>query len=102
MVAGIGQVQALRQTVRSSETALQATQAGFQAGRRTTLDILVAERELLRAQRDYARARYDYLLDTLRLEQAVGTLAPGDLERVNGWLGAPVLTDAVEVSRAAR
>jgi outer membrane protein len=86
VVAGIRQVQALRQSLRSSETALTATQAGFQAGRRTTLDILIAERELLRIQRDYARARYDYVLNSLRLKQAIGALAPKDLEQINHWL----------------
>lgn len=42
--------------------------------------------ERLRAQKDYARARYDYLLNTLRLKQAVGTLSPTDLAHVNQWL----------------
>ncbi|MGZ4957326.1 MAG: hypothetical protein ACXV8Q_19685 [Methylobacter sp.] len=42
--------------------------------------------ERLRAQKDYARAHYDYLLNTLRLKQAVGTLSPTDLAHVNQWL----------------
>lgn|GEM_PF-5045354 len=42
--------------------------------------------EWLRAQKDYARARNDYLLNTLRLKQAVGTLSPTDLAHVNQWL----------------
>ncbi|WP_150113264.1 hypothetical protein [Methylobacter tundripaludum] len=42
--------------------------------------------ERLRAQKDYARARYDYLLNTLRLKQAVGTLSSTDLAHVNQWL----------------
>jgi outer membrane protein len=86
VVAGISRVNALQQTLRSSETGLKATEAGFRAGRRTALDVIVAERERLRAQKDYTRARYDYLLDTLRLKQAVGTLSPTDLAQVNGWL----------------
>jgi len=86
VVAGISRVNALQQTLRSSETGVKATEAGFRAGRRTALDVIVAERERLRAQKDYARARYDYLLNTLRLKQAVGTLSPTDLAQVNGWL----------------
>jgi outer membrane protein len=86
VVAGISRVKALQQALKSAETGLTATQAGFNAGRRTSLDIIVAERELLGAQRDYARARYDYLLDSLRLKQAVGSLSPQDLQQVNSWL----------------
>lgn len=86
VVAGISRVKALQQALKSAETGLAATQAGFNAGRRTALDMIVAERELLGAQRDYARARYDYLLDSLRLKQAVGSLSPDDLRQVNRWL----------------
>ena len=86
VVAGISRVNALQQTLRSSETGVKATEAGFRAGRRTALDVIVAERERRRAQKDYARARYDYLLNTLRLKQAVGTLSPTDLAYVNQWL----------------
>ncbi len=91
VVSGISRVNALQQTLRSSETGVKATEAGFRAGRRTALDIIVAERERLRAQKDYARARYDYLLNTLRLKQAVGTLSPADLAQVNQWLETPLI-----------
>lgn len=84
--AGISRVQALEQNLRSSETAVAATESGFRVGRRTALDVIVAEREQLRAQRDYARARYDFLLNTLRLKHAVGTLSPSDLVQINHWL----------------
>ena len=47
-----------------------------------------SERELLRAKRDYALARYEYILNTLRLKHAAGTLNDDDLTQVNGWLQA--------------
>jgi len=87
VISGISQVQALKQAVVSSETALQATEAGFDAGTRTAVDVVAAERVTLQAKRDYARARYDYLMNTLRLKQAAGTLSPDDLVRINAWLG---------------
>jgi len=86
IVAGIARVKALQQSLNSSQTGLAATQAGFKVGRRTALDVIIAERERLLAQKDYARARYDYLLNTLRLKQAVGILSPEDLVKVNQWL----------------
>lgn len=86
VISGISQVKALNQSVISSESALEATQAGFEVGTRTTVDVVASQRGLLQAKRDYARARYDYILNTLRLKQAAGTLTPEDLQGINGWL----------------
>lgn len=86
VTAGISRIKALERTLLSTEAAVAATTAGFRVGRRTALDVIVAEREQLRAKRDYAKARYDYLLNTLRLKQTVGTLSPNDLAQVNKWL----------------
>ncbi len=86
VVSGISQVTALKQALESSNIALEATQAGFEVGTRTSVDVLVSLRETYRAQRDYASARYDYLVNTIRLKQAVGTLTEDDLFRVNRWL----------------
>lgn len=86
VISGISQVKALKQALVSSETALQATEAGFEVGTRTAVDIVASQRALLQARRDYSSARYDYLLDTLRLKQAAGTLAVEDLQTINAWL----------------
>lgn len=86
VISGISQVDALKQALVSTETALEATQAGFDVGTRTAVDVVAAERATLQARRDYARARYDYLLNTLRLKQAAGTLSDQDLSHINGWL----------------
>ncbi len=86
VISGISRVKALKQAVISSETALQATEAGFEVGTRTAVDIVAAERVTFQAKRNYARARYDYLLDTLRLKQASGSLSTEDLSHINRWL----------------
>jgi len=88
IVARISSVKALRQAVVSSQTALDSTRAGFDVGTRTAIDVVAAERSLSQARRDYARARYDYILDTLRLKRAAGSLAPDDLQAANAWLTA--------------
>lgn len=82
----ISRVKALRQAVQSARTALEATQAGFEVGTRTTVDVLVAQGNLFQAQTNYARAKYDYILNLLNLRAAAGTLDVEDLEQVNGWL----------------
>lgn len=86
VVSGVSQVKALDQAVTSSQTALLATETGFEVGTRTAVDVVASQRVLLQSKRDYARARYDYILNTLRLKQAAGTLAPEDLEEINSWL----------------
>lgn len=86
VVSGIGQVHALEQSLISSRAALEATEAGFDVGTRTSVDVLDSLRETYRAQRDYASARYDYLLNTLKLKQAAGLLNEEDIAVVNQWL----------------
>lgn len=86
VISEISRVRALRQAVQSSETALQATEAGFEVGTRTTVDVLVSQNTLARAQTNFARSRYDYILNILRLKQAAGGLNVDDLDEVNGWL----------------
>lgn len=86
VITEISRVQALRQAVQSSETALQATEAGFEVGTRTTVDVLVSQNTLSRALTNFARSRYDYILNVLRLKQAAGSLSIEDLDEVNGWL----------------
>jgi outer membrane protein len=79
-------VEALRQAVQSSQTALQATEAGFEVGTRTTVDVLESRRNLFDAQTNYARSRYDYIINLLRLKVSTGNLSETDLQEVNGWL----------------
>jgi outer membrane protein len=89
VLAEISRVKALKQAVISSEKALEASEAGFEVGTRTIVDVLDSQRELLRVRRDHARSRYDYLLNTLSLKQAAGILEESDLVQINGLLQAP-------------
>lgn len=86
VLAEISRTKALEQALKSSEVALEATQAGFEVGTRTTVDVLDAQRQLFNARTQYLRARYDYLLNVLRLKQASGSLQVQDLERINSLL----------------
>jgi len=88
VVSEISRVRALAQAVASSQTALRATEAGFEVGTRTTVDVLTSQNTLRQAETTYARSRYDYILNVLRLKLASGGLSIQDLEEVNGWLEA--------------
>lgn len=84
--AGISRVRALEQALESTRASFEAAEAGFEVGTRTAVDVLLELRQVFRAERDFAEARYDYLLNTLRLKQAAGTLSQEDLISVNTWL----------------
>ncbi len=86
VISEISRVQALGQSLKSNQTALKATEAGFEVGTRTTVDVLDARRNLIRAQTDYLRSRYDYLVNVIRLKLSAGTLTRKDVEEINGWL----------------
>lgn len=86
VTAGISLVQASKQALASTETSLEATQAGFEVGTRTAIDVLNAQSDRFSVRRDYARSRYNYLLATLQLKQAVGSLGEQDIRDLNRWL----------------
>jgi outer membrane protein len=97
VLSQISQVEADRQSIKSNKAALDSIRAGYQAGTQTILDVLEAQKDLFSAEKDYARDRFAYLLNTLKLKQAAGTLSPNDLHNINGWLTA---ADAVKPSAA--
>ena len=84
--SAIARVGALRQAVVSSQSALDAVDAGFQVGTRTSVDVLDAQRDLFQARNDLAAARYDYIRNALKLRLAAGTLVASDLDAINEWL----------------
>jgi outer membrane protein len=83
----ISSTKALEQAVVSAESALKATEAGFEVGTRTIVDVLQSTRNLFDARRNLSKARYDYILSVLALKQAAGTLTEEDLFTVNKALG---------------
>ncbi len=87
VISGISRVKALKQAVVSNEKALESTEAGYKVGTRTTVDVLNVRRDLFRARRNHSQSRYDYILNTLRLKSAAGTVSVDDLRQINHWLG---------------
>jgi len=86
VLSEMSRVEALEQAVASSRTALEATQAGFDVGTRTIVDVLDSQFALYRSITLFYQARYDYLMNVLRLKQAAGSLQIQDLEEIDQWL----------------
>ena len=83
VIAGASQVEATRQAVVSAQSSLDATQAGYEVGTRTIVDVLISQQQLLSAQSSYSQARHAFVLNGLRLKQAAGIIEVKDLEAVN-------------------
>lgn len=86
VVANISTISALEQAVVSAESALNATQAGFEVGTRTIVDVLDSTRNLFNARRNLSQARYAYIQDILSLQQAAGTISEDALFAINDAL----------------
>ncbi|MBV7317053.1 outer membrane channel protein TolC [Shewanella sp. NIFS-20-20] len=90
--ASISSIRAYEQTVISSESALKATQAGFEVGTRTIVDVLNSTRNLYNSKRQLSDARYSYIKSILALKQAAGTLTEADVVTINNGLSADTTT----------
>jgi outer membrane protein len=86
VVAGISKVEATKAAVESSESARDATQAGFEVGTRTIVDVLIAQQNLTDSLSQYSQARHQFILDKLLLKQTAGTVDVKDLEAINSLL----------------
>ena len=89
VMSDVSRVMARKQSIVSSQSALDATQAGYEVGTRNIVDVLNAQNKLFAAQRDYANSRYDFIINSLRLKEVAGTLSPEDIARLEGFLLPP-------------
>lgn len=101
VLSEMSRVEALEQAVASSRTALEATQAGFDVGTRTIVDVLDSQFALYRSITLFYQARYDYLMNVLRLKQAAGNLQIQDLEEIDQWLKERKTPEQVFAEEAA-
>lgn len=86
VLADISKIKAEQQAIKSAQLSLDSTEESYKAGTRTVVDVLIAQQNLYDAKRTTASDQYNYLLDTLLLKQAAGSLKPADLVQINQWL----------------
>jgi len=89
VISQIAQVGALKQAVESNQISLQATEAGYEVGTKTAIDVLTARQALVQAQTNYAQAKYAYLNNIIALRLAAGNLDRATIAQVNSWLVQP-------------
>lgn len=91
----VASVQARKQAIVSNQSALEATQSGYEVGTRNLVEVLLAQRNLYQARRNYSDALYTYVINTIKLREVAGMLTPADVQEIDKWL----LDDAL-VSRS--
>lgn len=85
-IAKQSSVQARKLAMISAQSGLEATEAGYEVGTRTIVDVLNSQQSLYQAQRDYSQAKYDYFIQYLTLKRSAGTLAEQDIININSIL----------------
>jgi len=83
VLSDISQTNALQKALSSTEVAKDATQAGFDAGTRTAVEVLVSLRDTFNAYADYAAARHQYIISSLELRLAAGILAQKHIDSIS-------------------
>ena len=86
IVDGISKVKADRQTIISQQNSLESTEAQFEVGTRTMVDIVNAQRRLFEAQTQLAQDQYGLINAILNLKYLAGSLNVQDIEEINSWL----------------
>jgi outer membrane protein len=89
VVSDVSRIKARKQSIISSRSSLDATQAGYEVGTRNVVDVLNAQNTLFSAERDYANSRYDYILNMMRLKEQAALLSPEDIIKLDGNMKAP-------------
>jgi outer membrane protein len=88
VIATISGIRAFEQSVLSANKALEATEAGFEVGTRTIVDVLDSTRNLYNAKRNLSSTRYAYIQNVLLLKRAGGTITDDDITAINSGLVA--------------
>ena len=86
VIAGASEVEATKAAVVSAQSSVEATQAGYEVGTRTIVDVLISQQTLLQAQSNYSTARHTFVINGLLLKQAAGVVEVKDLELINALL----------------
>ncbi len=84
VVSGFARSKALQTAVHSNERALKSAEKGYQAGERSTVDILNAQQTLFTARRDLLNSKLLMLQSLVSLHARSGLMHRGILQQVEG------------------
>jgi len=79
-------IKARQQAIISSESALEATRAGYEVGTRNVVDVLNAQRSVFSAKRDFAEARFSWIQNKLESAYLDSSLSGDNLKQISQWM----------------
>jgi outer membrane protein len=80
---GVAQVKALDQALASAQVSYESNKLGLEVGVRTNLDVLNQQQQVFQTRFNLAQTYYNFVINSLKLKQAVGTLNDTDVEQIN-------------------
>ncbi len=86
VMSGASQLSAYRTAMQSAQLVADASQASYQEGLKSMVDVLLAQRNAFAAKQDYVNAQYDYVLNVFQLRALSGQLDEQDVMQFNAWL----------------
>lgn len=75
--------------VQALEKSLEAQRKSYELGVATIVDVLNAQRLLLKSRSEQSKARYDYIRGLTTLRVHAGTLSQRDIEEIDSWMARP-------------
>jgi outer membrane protein len=90
VMAGISKVKADKQAIISGQSSVDSTRAAYNVGTATIVDVLQQLTILYSAQSSLATDQYAYVISTISLKEAAGTLSGADIVLINSWLGKEI------------
>ncbi len=88
VTSGVAQVKAFGQALVSAQVSYDSTKLGLEVGVRTNLDVLNQQQQVYQTRFNLAQSYYNFLVSSLKLKQAVGTLSEADVEEINRAFGS--------------
>lgn len=86
ILSGISRIRADKQSIVSAQNEYKATQAGYEVGTRTMVDVLNSLTQVYQNKSTYMQDQYAYINEIISLKEQAGTLNTKDLEKINSWL----------------
>ncbi len=88
IVQGVAKIKAMEKARHSAEQSLISNQKGYDAGIRSSLDVLNAVMEKAKVETDLHRSRYEYSLARLRIRSLTGELDQEVISTMNKWFSS--------------
>jgi len=83
VTSGVAQVKAFEQALASAQVSYDSNKLGLEVGVRTNLDVLNQQQQVFQTRFNLTQSYYNFLINQLKLKQAVGTLTEADVEQIN-------------------